>query len=177
MKTTRRKTKVVGKQDYINPQTGQLVTMQVIEIEERDANFRKLWIGHLLDAVEEVGNRKMQLMMWLLDNADAYNRVIGTTRTLAEETKICQKTVVETLKALEEKDIIRRQTGVITLNPDVIFKGGTSARMDILIRYRNMNAKDVEKSNHVENRRTEHEESISTTSAQTTSAQEVLPLE
>lgn len=165
MKTTRRKTKIVGKQDYINPQTGQLVTMQVIEIEERDANFRKLWIGHLLDAVEEVGNRKMQLMMWLLDNADAYNRVIGTTRTLAEETKISQKTVVETLQALEKKDIIRRRTGVITLNPDVIFKGGTSARMDILIRYQNMDIKeDVEKSNqNPENHRIEH--------------QEVLPLE
>jgi DNA-binding transcriptional regulator YhcF (GntR family) len=171
MKTTRRKTKIVGKQDYINPQTGQLVTMQVIEVEERDANFRKLWIGHLLDAVEEVGNRKMQLMMWLLDNADAYNRVIGTTRTLAEETKISQKTVVETLQALEKKDIIRRQTGVITLNPDVIFKGGTSTRMDILIRYRNMNAKDAEKSNQTENHGTEHIEASSIASAQ-----EVLPL-
>lgn len=147
MKTTRRKTKIVGKQDYISAETGQLVTMQVIEVEERDANFRKLWIGHLLDAVEEVGNRKMQLMMWLLDNADAYNRVIGTTRTLAEETKISQKTVVETLQALEKKDIIRRQTGVITLNPDVIFKGGTSARMDILIRYHNMKDDAVKESN------------------------------
>lgn len=173
MRTTRRKTKVVGIQNYINAETGELVPMRVVEIEERDANFKKLWIGHLLDAIDELGSKKLQLLMWLFDQADAYNNIIGTVREISQKTNLSFGTVQTTLAALEEKNVLRRRTGVITLNPNVIFKGGTSARMDILIRYRNMSTKDVEKPNHnEESRRTEHTEALSTTSAQ-----EVLPLE
>ena len=141
MRTTRRKTKIVGRQDYVNPVTGEIVTMQVIEVEERNANFKKLWIGHLLGAVDELGSKKLQLLMWLFDQADVYNNIIGTVREIAEKTNLSFGTVQTTLAALEGKDILRRKTGIITLNPDVVFKGGTSARMDVLIRYRNISTK------------------------------------
>ena len=39
MATTRKKVKVVGTETYINQKTGELQEMQVIDIEERDANF------------------------------------------------------------------------------------------------------------------------------------------
>ena len=45
MATTRKKVKVIGTETYINQQTGELQEMQVIDIEERDANFHKLWLG------------------------------------------------------------------------------------------------------------------------------------
>ena len=44
MATTRKKVKVVGTETYINQKTGELQEMQVIDIEERDANFHKLWL-------------------------------------------------------------------------------------------------------------------------------------
>lgn len=142
MKTTRRKTKLVGIQNYIHTETGEVVSMRVVEIEERDANFKKLWIGHLLDAIDELGSKKLQLLMWLFDQADAYNNIIGTIREIAEKTSLSFGTVQTTLAALEEKDVLRRRTGVITLNPNVIFKGGTGARMDVLISYRNIKAEE-----------------------------------
>jgi len=154
-------------QNYINAETGELVPMRVVEIEERDANFKKLWIGHLLDAIDELGSKKLQLLIWLFDQADAYNNIIGTVREISQKTDLSFGTVQTTLTALEAKNVLRRRTGVITLNPDVIFKGGTSARMDILIRYRNMNAQDVEKSNqNTENCRTEHVKVSPVTSTQ-----------
>lgn len=141
-KSTRRKTKIVGVREYIDRETQEIVRCQVVEIEERDANFKKLWIGHLLDAVDELGSKKLQLLMWLFDQADAYNRIIATIDNIKEKTGISHFTIKATLKALEEKDIIKRQTGVITLNPDVIFKGGTNARFDVLLSYRNINKKE-----------------------------------
>jgi hypothetical protein len=144
MKTTRRKLKAIGTQNYINSDTGELVPMRVIEVEERDANFKKLWVGHVLDAIDEIGNKKMQLLMWLFDQADAYNRIIGTTREIADAVEMSPTTVQTTLSALAEKDILQRQTNVITLNPNVIFKGSTSARMDVLIRYRTSSIKEEE---------------------------------
>ena len=48
MSTTRKRVKVVGTETYIKQDTGELREMQVIDIEERDANFHKLWLGHIL---------------------------------------------------------------------------------------------------------------------------------
>ncbi|WP_281042439.1 replication/maintenance protein RepL [Selenomonas infelix] len=48
MAVTRKKVKVVGTETYIKQDTGELREMQVIDIEERDANFHKLWLGHIL---------------------------------------------------------------------------------------------------------------------------------
>jgi DNA-binding transcriptional ArsR family regulator len=138
MKTTRRKTKVVGVQEYINRDTGEIISCRVVRIEEKDANFRKIWIAHLLEAVEEIGSKKLKILMWLFDRADAYNRVVATAQEITSQTKISLSTVKRTLTALEEKNIIKRRIGVVTLNPEVIFKGGTSERMNVLIEYRNI---------------------------------------
>lgn len=51
---TCRKTKIIGTQQYINRDTGEIIDCQVMEIEERDANFQKFWIGHILAAVDEI---------------------------------------------------------------------------------------------------------------------------
>ena len=55
MATTRKKVKVVGTETYINQKTGELQEMQVIDIEERDANFHKLWLGHILQSIDLIG--------------------------------------------------------------------------------------------------------------------------
>ncbi|MBI1829300.1 MAG: replication/maintenance protein RepL [Thaumarchaeota archaeon] len=138
MKTTRRKTKVVGVQEYINRDTGEIISCRVVRIEEKDANFRKIWIAHLLDAVEEIGSKKLRVLMWLFDKADAYNRIVATAQEIANQTKISLNTVKRTLVALEQKDIIKRRIGIVTLNPEVIFKGGTSERMNVLIEYKSI---------------------------------------
>ena len=49
MATTRKKVKVIGTETYIKQDTGEIAEMQVVKIEERDANFHKLWLGHILN--------------------------------------------------------------------------------------------------------------------------------
>lgn len=134
--TTTRKAKIIGTQDYINRQTGEIITCQVAEIEERDSNFTKFWLGNILAAVEEVSNAKMQLIWYLLKNMDYYNNtLLKTVQEIVDESGLGKNTVVETLKILEKYDIIRRKTGVILLNPDIMFKGGVGKRRAVLLRY------------------------------------------
>ena len=52
------KVKVIGTETYIKQDTGELKEMQVIDIEERDANFHKLWLGHILQSIDLIGNQK-----------------------------------------------------------------------------------------------------------------------
>jgi DNA-binding transcriptional ArsR family regulator len=134
-----RKVKHIGTETYINSQTGESQEFQVIDIEERDADFSKLWMAHILDAVQELGNAKMRVMMHLIAVRDRMNNVIATAQEIADAVGVSEKTVRETIKTLVENKIITRRRGikgVLMLNPDVVFKGTRGARLNVLYRYR-----------------------------------------
>lgn len=134
--TTRRKTKVIGTQQYINSTTGEIIDCQVMEVEERDANFQKFWLGHVLTAVDELSNAKMKILFYIFSKVDSSNNILPKTiAEIVEETGISNKTIIETLKILQSYDIIRRKTGIIFLNPNVLFKGGLNKRHAVLIKY------------------------------------------
>jgi DNA-binding Lrp family transcriptional regulator len=142
--------RLAGKQTYINSDTGEAVEMDVLEVDEKDANFQKLWIANILQAIKELSSQRMRIIFWLVDQASNYKNVIPKTVTeIASELKMSRTTVTETFKILEKNDIIRKKTGVIFMNPDVIFQGSHSSRMNVLIRYRSIpiNEKIFEDSN------------------------------
>ena len=70
--------------------TGELIHTQVIErvVGEGDAGFHKIWLGHILELVEEVGNAKMVVLVWLLKNADGQNQISASLRDIAKATGV-----------------------------------------------------------------------------------------
>lgn len=98
--STRKKMKIIGKETYINQKTGEINEMQVIDIEERDANFHKIWLKHILTSIDLIGNQKMKLAFWILDNMDSENQLIMSQREMARKNEISTKTVTQTLKIL-----------------------------------------------------------------------------
>lgn len=136
MSTTRKKVKVIGTETYIKQDTGELAEMQVVKIEERDANFHKLWLGHILQSIDLIGNQKTKLAFWILDNLDSNNQLIKTQRVIAEETNMSTKTVSTTIKALIESNfLLKINSGAYRVNPDVLFKGGKENRLNVLFQY------------------------------------------
>ena len=136
MSTTRKKIKVIGTKQYLNQDTGEVQDFQVVNIEERDANFHKLWLSHILHSIDLIGNQKTKFAFWILDNLNRDNQLIMTQRKMAKESGMCLQTVSETIKALIESDfLIRINSGVYQVNPEVVFKGGKSDRMNVLIQY------------------------------------------
>jgi len=120
--------------------TGELIQTQVIErvVGEGDAGFHKIWLGHILELVEEVGNAKMVVLMWLLKNADGQNQIQASMRDIASATGVGVATVQRLMSALTSADIVTRagRYGIWRLNPEVVFAGSGSKRMNVLIRYR-----------------------------------------
>ena len=53
-----KKVKFSGTQKFIKQDTGEIVEMNVTEIEERDANFHKVWLGHVIQSLDLIGNKK-----------------------------------------------------------------------------------------------------------------------
>lgn len=60
-KTTRKKVKFLGTKEFIDKETGEIHKMQVTDIEERDANFHKIWLGHMLESLDMIGNQKIRV--------------------------------------------------------------------------------------------------------------------
>ena len=126
MKTkTQKKVKIVGTEQYINQRTGEIQEMQVINIQERDFNFHKIWLEHILTSIDLIGNQKTKLAFWIMNNLDKENRLIMTQREIAARTKMSTKTVTDTLKALMNSNFLQKiHSGAYRINPDVLFKGG-----------------------------------------------------
>src|SRR5699024_9989468 len=134
--TTRKKVKFLGTKEFIDASTCEKETMQVTNIEERDANFHKIWLGHMLESLDMIGNQKIRVAMFIMENINKENELIMTYRVIAEKTNTSLQTVSETMKALQESNLLSKiRNGYYRVNPDVIFKGGRNDRMNVLLRY------------------------------------------
>lgn len=133
---TSKKVKVQGGVKYVNQVTGEVEDFQVIQMEDRDFNFHKLWLGHIVSSLDMIGNEKIKVLTYMMETANADNMIINTQRNIAHEVGVSIPTVNATIKALISSNLIRMvQQGVYILNPDVLFKGGHKNRMNVLLQY------------------------------------------
>jgi len=135
-KTTSKKQVTIGKAEYINSLTGEVEEFDVIDQKDQDFNFQKIWLGHLLESLNVIGGAKIKVLNYILANKNSENQVIGTQRAMAREIGVSLPVVNETLKLLIESKAIKKvSSGVLMLNPEIIFKGSHSRRMSIMLRY------------------------------------------
>ncbi|EKA5862861.1 replication/maintenance protein RepL [Vibrio alginolyticus] len=130
---------VIKREEYINKKTGELEVFDVIKQESTDFNFNKVWLGLLMQSIDAVGNKKMQVLRWLMENKNSNNEILGTQQEISNLIGVSKPIVSQTIKALKEIDAIRQpRSGTLMLNPDLIFKGRKEKRMKILLDYRSI---------------------------------------
>ena len=133
---TTKKVKVVGQVEYLNTNTGELETMNVTTVEERDFNFTKVWLTDLLSKLGIISNSKTKFAYWFLDHLNRENMVTMTYRQLADKSGYSYKTVSQTMQALIGANfIVKVNTGCYMVNPGVMFKGAKNTRQNLLIQY------------------------------------------
>lgn len=133
----KKKISIIGEKTYIDRETGEEQIFNVVDIQDVDSNFDKIWLAHILSAIDEIGNAKIKILNYILENRErGNNTLIVTTRELAQATDTSLDTVSKTLKSLEKNNIIKRKVGSIMLCPNAIFKGKHIHRMNILYQYR-----------------------------------------
>lgn len=134
---TNKKVKIIGTEEYINAQTGEIERMQVTSIEERDFNFHKVWLKNFIATLDLVGNQKTKLAFWIIENLNKENQLTMTYRQIATATNMSLDTVSKTMKILLDADFLRKiNIGVYMVNPDVVFKGSRNGRLNVLNQYR-----------------------------------------
>ena len=134
--------RLMGPDVWINQRTGEIIEAQTLNREVKgdvDIGFEKLWVGHILEAVQEVGNAKMQVLFWLIRNKDRNNMVRATLDDIAAKTGASRSTVARLMASLRKANVVRLEYGGRwLLNPAVVFKGSHNRRMNVLIRYRSL---------------------------------------
>lgn len=145
MQTTK-KQKFVGYKELVDPKTGEKYPMQMNVIEDRDFNFHKVWMQHLINSLDDISNQKLKLAFWIIDNLDKENQLVMTQRKMAEKSGISYQTVSRTIKLLctptnkDTKPFLQKiNGGAYRVNPEVLFKGSHGNRMGICYEYHKTN--------------------------------------
>ena len=62
MQTTK-KQRFVGYKELVDPETGEKYPMQMNVLEDRDFNFHKVWLQHLVNSLDSISNQKLRLVL------------------------------------------------------------------------------------------------------------------
>lgn len=139
MGNTTKKVKVIGREQYINKETGLLEDFQVVSVEDRDFNFHKVWLESIINSMDLLGNQKTRLAFWIIQHLNKENQLVMTQRQISEKSGISLKTVSVTMKTLLDSNFLRKiNGGAYCVNPDVLFKGSRNGRMNVLIQYNSL---------------------------------------
>ena len=87
-KHTTKKVKVIGVQDYINQTTGEVEQFHVIQEQDRDFDFHKVWLRSIIDSIDLIGNKKTKLAFWIINHLDRENKLTMNYRQIAEQSKM-----------------------------------------------------------------------------------------
>lgn len=123
----------------INPDTGELIgevhRVDVVVKEVPRIGFAITYLSSIISLIDSVGNKKMQVVKYILRNMDSNNILTQTVREVAKGSGCSVQTVNDTLKMLEQADIIARKTGVIMLSPKLVHKGNVKKERYLMAKF------------------------------------------
>lgn len=132
-----------GREKFSNVDTGEVIEVDKMYRKQVNGNFVKAYIKGLVQMLDVTGGSKLKVVNYLLENLSLSNNVLVITiREMAEKLGISTKTVSNTLKTLDAGNIIKRRTGAIMLNPDILYRGNDSKQKYLLIEFEKFNRSD-----------------------------------
>lgn len=110
---------------YIDEATGEVHEVPVMNHYGRgNKNFEMIFYGHFLEILNDLGNKKIQVLQHIIKNRNkSENLFVGTQKDIAKALSINVMTVNKALLLLQEKEVIKMKTGVIYIDADLICDG------------------------------------------------------
>lgn len=125
-----------GTQRLIDEQSGEVIEVDKLYRKQTSGNFVKAYIVQLVSMLDMIGGKKLKIVNYILDNVHlSNNMLIATTREIAKVTGTSTQTVSRTLQILEEGNIIKRRTGALMLNPELLMRGDDQKQKYLLLEF------------------------------------------
>lgn len=136
--------KFTGTRTWVCQETGEV--QEVNEFEKpvgRSERFMITYLAEIINLIDNLGNKKMQVVKYVLEHmSKADNTLIITTRELSDKCKVSKPIVLETLKILEDANIIQRRTGAIMISPKLVNNKRASGEATMMVKYKQFAEKD-----------------------------------
>lgn len=93
--------------------------------------FHIVWLKELSDLLKNIGNQKVRVFCYIIDNIDTNNKLISSIRKMAKELDMSTKTVGVALQSLKKLDyIVQIQDGAYMLSPNLLLQGKAPKKED-----------------------------------------------
>ena len=127
--------------------TGEFIEADVIERKYTRNGFVIAYLSTILMMIDKLGNQKLKVVKYILENMDMYNnQLLATVDEIRQNAGVSKQTVVDTLKILEEANIIRRKTGIVFVSPKLINRGSQQKERYMMVKFSQIPSKaDKEK--------------------------------
>jgi len=125
------------KLDENNLPTGEVRTVDEFEsrIDSRNG-FMITYMTAVIGMIEKLGTKKMHVVKYIFENmSKTENTLITTVDELARNSKVSKPVVLETLRLLEEADLIARRTGSIMLSAKLIHRGDQNKERYLMAKF------------------------------------------
>lgn len=123
----------------INPDTGEVIgdikKVDVILKEIPRTGFAITYLATIINLIDNIGNKKMQVVKYILQKMDSNNKLSETIREIAKGSGCSLQTVNDTLKTLEECQIIARKVGTVMLSPKLAHKGNAKKERYLMTKF------------------------------------------
>ena len=125
------KVEYLGKKVFIDPETGNRYEMDYVKktLDPRlKGGWNRVYIGLLLEALDEIGNAKIKVLSYIVENVDNNNKIGKSILQISKEAKVNYKTTHQTIKALIDKGVLKKIDNFIVVMPNVISVFGSDAK-------------------------------------------------
>lgn len=123
----------------INPDTGELVgnviSADVVVREVPRVGFAITYLSSIINLIDSIGNKKMQVVKYILQKMDSNNKLSETVREISQGCKCSLQTVNDTLKILESAGVVARKTGTVMLSPKLVHKGNAQRERFLMAKF------------------------------------------
>jgi len=123
---------------WVCQETGEVITVAEIFRPVGRQGFVIAYLSTIIEMIETLGNKKMMVVKRILQDMDkGTNIYLTTTRELSRKAGVSPKTVTDTLKLLEDAQIITRRLGAIMVSPYLLHRGREAKERALLTRFYN----------------------------------------
>lgn len=113
----------------------QVKAVDVLVKEVPRVGFAITYLSTIINMIDTIGNKKMQVVKYVLQKMDSNNKLSETVREIAAGSGCSLQTVQETLKLLEECGIVARKTGTVMLSPKLAHKGNARREKFLMTKF------------------------------------------